>query len=212
VAENRLLECLQRLARLDAEVVDERPSGLAVGLERVRLPVGSVERQHLLCAEALPQRVLGHEDAQLSESLLVPTEGEVAVDPVHQRRQPQLVERCHLVTSARFELQPGESRAAPEGQRLSEALGGRLELAVRDKLLRLPDKNLHAARVEALRLDMQPVSAGCRCDRIGARNAERLAQLRHVDVDRFARGRRRCLPPQVVDQALAGDELVRVQQ
>ena len=91
MAEDRLLEPLQRLARLDAEIVDERPPRLGVGLERVRLPVGAIEGQHLLRAEPLPQRMLGHEDAQLSENLLVPAEGEVAVDPVHQRCQPQLV-------------------------------------------------------------------------------------------------------------------------
>jgi len=33
-----------------SEVIDERPSRLAIGLERIRLPIGAVEGQHLLCA------------------------------------------------------------------------------------------------------------------------------------------------------------------
>ncbi len=32
--------------------------------------------------------MLAHEDAQLSNSVFVSAEREVAVDPVHQRRQP----------------------------------------------------------------------------------------------------------------------------
>ena len=84
----------------------------------------------------------------------MPAEREVAVDPVHQRRQPQLVELRDLVSSARLELQPGERRAAPERQRLLETLGGTLQLTLRDKLACARDEDLHAARVEPLRLDV----------------------------------------------------------
>ena len=91
-------------------------------------------------------------------------------------------------------------------------LGGALELTLGDELARArATRTSHAARIEPLRLDVQPVAAGCGRDRI-APARERLAQLRQVDVDRLARGRRRRLPPQVVDQALARDELVRVQE
>src|SRR6266704_6545459 len=107
--------------------------------------------------------------------------------------------------SARLELKPGERRAAPERKGPPETLGGALELTLRDKLLRFRDQDLHAARIEPLRLDVQPVAAGGGRDRIGAGDAERLADLREIDVDRFVRRRRRRLPPQVVDQALAGD-------
>ena len=106
VAEDRLLEPLQCLARLDAEVVDERAARLGVGVERLRLPVGAVEGEHLLRAEPFPQRVLAHEQVQLAENLFVPAEREVAVDPVHQRRQPQLVELRHLVAAERLEQEP----------------------------------------------------------------------------------------------------------
>jgi hypothetical protein len=50
MAKDRLLEPLQRLARLDAEVVHERMPRLCICLERLRLPVGTVERKHLLRA------------------------------------------------------------------------------------------------------------------------------------------------------------------
>jgi hypothetical protein len=104
VAEDCLLEPLQGLARLDAEIVDQRPPRIGIGLERVRLPIGPVEGEHLQRTEPFPQRMLAHEDTQFSEGLLVAAEREVAVDPVHQRRQPQLVELRHLVAPARLQL------------------------------------------------------------------------------------------------------------
>ena len=81
------------------------------------MAVGTVEGEHLLRAESFPQRVLAHEHVQLAEHLFVPAEREVAVDPVHQRRQPQLVELRHLVASERLELESGQRRAAPERER-----------------------------------------------------------------------------------------------
>ena len=86
MTEDCLLEPLQRLARLDAEVVDERLPRLGVRVERIGLPVGAVEGEHLLRAEPFPQRVLAHQQAQLTEDVLVAAEFEVAVDPVHQHR------------------------------------------------------------------------------------------------------------------------------
>ena len=156
--------------------------------------------------------MLAHKHVQLAERALVPPEGEIAVDAIHQRRQPQLVELRHLVSSARLELEPGERRATPERQRLPETLGGGFELSLRDVLARARHEALHAARVNGVRLDVQPIAAVRGRDRIVTGATERLAQLREIDVDRLARGRRRRLTPEVVDQAVARDELVGVQE
>ena len=91
---------MQRLARLDAQVVDERLPRLGVGLQGLGLPIGPVEGEHLLRAEPFPQRVLAYEQVELAESLFVTAERELAVDPVHQRCQPQFVELRHLVAPA----------------------------------------------------------------------------------------------------------------
>ena len=47
--------------RVDPELVDQVVAGLPVGLERVCLTVGAVEREHLLRPEPLAQRMLGNE-------------------------------------------------------------------------------------------------------------------------------------------------------
>jgi hypothetical protein len=50
VTQDCQLQALQGGARLDAEFLDERPAGLCIHLERVRLTIGAVEREHLLRA------------------------------------------------------------------------------------------------------------------------------------------------------------------
>jgi hypothetical protein len=72
----------------------------------------------LLCAQPFLERMLANQQLQLAEHLLVTTLGEVAVDPVHDHGQAQLVELRHLVSSDRLEREPGQRRAAPESQRL----------------------------------------------------------------------------------------------
>ncbi len=118
MSQDRLLEPLQGLAGLDSELVDQVVPGLLVGVERVRLAVGAVEGEHLLGAQAFPERMLANEHLQLAEHLLVTTPGEIAIDPVHEHVQSQLVELHHLVPSERLESEPGQRRTAPERERL----------------------------------------------------------------------------------------------
>ena len=61
MAEDRSLQSLQRLTRLDPEVVDQRAPRFGVRIERVGLSVSTVEGEHLLRAESFPQRMLTHE-------------------------------------------------------------------------------------------------------------------------------------------------------
>src|SRR5436190_23171971 len=71
---------------------------------------------------------------------------------------------------------------------------------------------LRARDIEPVGVDPDAVAAVRGRDRVETVSAERLAQLGDIDVDRFfGRGRRR-LAPEVVDQALARDELVRMQE
>ena len=94
-----MLEPLQGLAGLDSEFVHQVVPCLLVGVEGVGLAVGSVEGEHLLGAQPLTKRMLPNEHLQLAEHSLVLTEGKIAVDPVHEHRQPQLVELRHLVAA-----------------------------------------------------------------------------------------------------------------
>ena len=107
------LKSLQGSTGLDPELVDERLPCLLVGVEGFRLPVGAVEREHLLGAEAFAERMLANEHLQLAEHVLVTTLGEVAIDPVHEQGQPQLVEAAPLrpVRTTRERARPAWDRA-----------------------------------------------------------------------------------------------------
>ena len=50
---------------LDAQLLNERPAGVLVGLQRFGLAVRAVERQHLLGAETLAVGVLGDQGLEL---------------------------------------------------------------------------------------------------------------------------------------------------
>ena len=48
VAQDRLLEIVQPATRFEPELLDERPAGLLIGGERLRLTAGTVKRHHQL--------------------------------------------------------------------------------------------------------------------------------------------------------------------
>jgi hypothetical protein len=118
VPQDCLLEPLQGFAGLDSELVDQGAPRLLVRLESICLAVGAVEGEHLLGPQALSERMLAYEHLQLAEHVLVATLCEVAIDPVQEHDQSQLVELRHLVPSDRFESEPGKRGAAPERERL----------------------------------------------------------------------------------------------
>ena len=89
VAEDAALELLQRRAGLDAELVDEHSPGRAVRVERVLLPSRAVEREDVLLAQALAERLLGEQLLELGEQRVVPPERELGVVPQLDRRQAQ---------------------------------------------------------------------------------------------------------------------------
>ncbi len=69
LAQDRLLEALELGRGIDAELVDERLAGPAVGVERIRLPAAPVEREHQQADGPLPQRMLGDERLELADHL-----------------------------------------------------------------------------------------------------------------------------------------------
>ena len=61
LAQDRLLESLQRRARIDSELVPQMLSRLPVGLERLGLTPAAVQREHQLAVQPLAQRMLAAE-------------------------------------------------------------------------------------------------------------------------------------------------------
>jgi hypothetical protein len=74
------------------------------------------------------------------------------------------------------------------------------------------DETAHPVGVEEGGVHHQAVAPVGGGDRIATVAAEGLAQLRDIDLDGFSGGRRRRHAPELIDESLGGDELVRVQE
>src|SRR6476646_8431388 len=140
------------------------------------------------------------------------TERKVAVDPVNQRRQPELVELGDLFTAVRFEQQTREGGTAPEGYHLTQDQGSRFRLSRGCPLAGGGKQLPEAPGVQLIEVDPEAVAAVCGLDRVVTVLSQRLAQLGDVDIDGLLRRRRWRRAPELVDQPLAGDELVSVQE
>ena len=113
LAQDRLLELLELLAGLEPELVREYALGLAIRAERFCLTPRAIEREHQLAAQALPERMLGDERAQLADQVRVAAGGEIRVDALFARRPAQLLEPGDLGLRERLVGQVGERGPAP---------------------------------------------------------------------------------------------------
>src|SRR5262245_48010197 len=122
------------------------------------------------------------EHFELPDELAVPTQGQVCLDAQLERSQAKLLEANDLRLRERLAREIGESRPAPEVDRIveqSRSLVGRGPPCLVDELL-------EAEEVELVRRDPDQVSVPAGDDRIA--RAKRLPQLRDVIVQRVRAG------------------------
>ena len=106
--EDRPFELLQLDAGLEAQLfVHQRPR-VPVDLEPFRLAAAAVEREHQLGAKAFAVRVLGDQRLELGDEREVAAQRELGVDPLLDRRQPELLEPLGLDLREPLELEIGE--------------------------------------------------------------------------------------------------------
>src|SRR5438034_8234476 len=148
LAQDRALELLQRSARLEPELVAQQLARVAVDRQRIRLPPRAVESQHQLTAYALLQRVCGAECLELRDQLDVTAEREIRVDPLHQRRKPQLFEPADLRLRELEQRQVGKRGTAPERKRFSQPRGRSRRVAQLECLAPFGDQALEQRSVE----------------------------------------------------------------
>ena len=129
LGEDRPLQLAQALARLDAELLDERVAGVLVGLQRVGLAVAAVEREHLLGPQALAVGVLGDQRVELADHLRVATEREPRLHQLLGDRDPQLLQPLALAVGERRVPEVRERRPAPLRERVLQRRRGLLRAA-----------------------------------------------------------------------------------
>ena len=204
--EDRRLEPLQLVARDEPELLDQRRAHAPVGLERVGLTAGAVEREHQLSVQLLAVRVLGRQRLELPDDRGVAAEREVDVEPLLQRLEPQLGEPVGLAGAG-----PSSGASASGGPRNSASAARRSRAAAssspaaRARRARL-DERLEAREVEVAGLERDRVPRRVRDDRVAG--PERAPQPGHVDLERLGGGRRRLVAPQHVDEARRRDRLL----
>ena len=186
LCEDRTLELAQRRTRLETELFVQHPFGGAIGIERVCLPAAAVEREDLLAAQTLAQRVRAYERAELGHELGVAPAFEVCVDTALDRRKPQLVER-RCLTRREGRLDIAERRPAEETVGLTQQPRPRGEVRRR---ARLCDERAKPIEVELARLDAHEIARSL-CDESVA---EHLAKPRDLVLQRALRVLRRRLP------------------
>src|SRR5262249_48756697 len=141
------------LARLDPELFAEERTRLAVRRERLRLPAASIERQHELTPERLPERILLQETADLRHQLRVPTKGQLGIDPVADHLMPHLVEASQVGLGEALVPNPLDGRPTPLAQCLFASRDRARVVACLQRAVPLGGGVLEALQVELARED-----------------------------------------------------------
>src|SRR5436190_18667388 len=92
LSQHRAVQLLELAARLDPQLVDEQLATRLIGVERLRLPPGAIEGEHVVASEPLAHRVLLLETLELADELAVAFGREMRLDTLLERRQPKLLE------------------------------------------------------------------------------------------------------------------------
>ena len=114
------LESLQRLARLDPQLVHEHAPRPWYASSASACRPRPVEREHQLSAQTLAQRVLRDKRLQLGDQVAVAAEREVGLDPLLDCRQPKLLQPRDLDLRKRVVRKLRQRRAAPERERFAQ--------------------------------------------------------------------------------------------
>ena len=209
LAQDRALESLQLGPRLEAELVREPPAALAIGLERIGLPSGAIEREHQLPPEAFARGVLFDQRFELGHQRRVTAQGQLGIDAVLEGGQPEILEPACLGAGERFVGDVGQGLTSPESESLLQPLRGAAGVAGGEPLPPLDREALESVGVDAVGLGLERVPVSARHERL---RAEDLAEPRDVDLHGLGRGRGRALPPEGVDDPVHGHGLAAVDQ
>ena len=162
-----------------------------------------------MAAKALAVRVFGDECLELPGEPVVAPEDEVRVDPELDCCEPDLLESGDGRLGEALVSEVRESRAAPQRQRLTQPLRRVGREAASKHAPPLLHQALEAVEIEAVRLDPNHVAGRSGRQHVGRK---RLAKSRDVDPQCRRRALGRVLAPELVDQPISGNHLVRVEQ
>ena len=191
LTQDRALKRAQLRGRREPELVERAPD-LGIGLERGGLPAGAVEPEHQEAAQALSQRMLGHEALELRQ-VERQTECQRRLGAILDRHDAQLLQAFTLDAESAAALQASERRTAPESKRVLERCERFLVSTRAAMLSRRLEQAFEFRSVEPV--GMQPVAIAVPVDLDPG-----LAQLGDVDLQRVRGTRRGPLTPDGVHE------------
>ena len=133
--------------------------------------------------------------------------GQIRVDADLERPRAKLVETLGLRTALQVQRHARENRAVPEAERLLREGRGTRMVTGGQRLGCLVYERLEDLRVENSPTEVDPVAAPASLDGNPVRG-ESPAEPGHVGLQAVRCGRRGIIPPDLVDQALDGHDLV----
>ena len=133
---------------------------------------------------------------------------ELGLDPQFDCGQAKLLETPGLVPAEGFS-ELGEGGAAPERKRAGQQLPRLPWVVLRERLPGAGDRALETGEIEFVVAQFEQVARGA-C--VQPRLRKHLPQLRHVDLHHLLRRVGHILAPERVDELLAGDCAIRVQE
>ena len=146
LAQDRALEPLQGGPGFQAELADHHLAGRPVGAERFGLPSAAVQGEHQLAVQALAQRVHRDQCLELADDVGVTAEGQVGLDPVFGRAEPEFLQPPGLHLRERLAAEVAEDGAAAEPERRAQGHGRRSRLAGHVRQRRLGQPGHHRGR------------------------------------------------------------------
>jgi hypothetical protein len=160
--------------------------------------------------------MLCNQPLELADRLAVAPAFEVRLNPILERGEPELFDsRCFGLREVGIG-KVAQGGAAAESKRRLELLRRLVGIASVEGAAALIGEPLEAVEIELVRIDLEDVTGRLRLQHpaevltIGA--LEPFAKLRNVDLQGLS-GRVGCLlSPEQIDQPVAGDDLVRMQQ
>ncbi len=206
--EDLLFEGGQRYRWVDAEFLAEDFFGAAESAERVGLSPGSVEGEHEELPEALVEGMLADECFETGDELGVtaPSEGDLHVPG--EEAEVDLVETPDFDLSEAVVLDAGVGRASPEAAGLVDVLGGEIGVAWHRSASGCYG-GFETSGIELGGVELESVSVARGDQRVGLA-VDESSQLGDVKAEGAEPGR--VVAPQLVDNAVARERLVRVDQ
>ena len=199
-------------AGIDAELVGDGVPRPPVGLERLGVTAGAVQRPHQQQPQAFPQRMVGQQPAGFGDGLGVPAAGELRRDPEFGGFEAELVEPFGLRLDERGVRDVSQRLAVPQRECLGELPGRALRVTVGEGLPAVAHHGLEHQRVRVRGGHPKLVAGSAGDQQRAVRVVHEPAQPQHVDADEVGRLGRRFVPPHLADQHVGGDNLPRADQ